>query len=134
MSEVYLLCGQKHIDEAISILHSALVSTDDQQQRLTVVSLDSEDYYCDRLGAQYCDVASVFQQGDYIVIRPRKDRDIRIRTQPIRHGRAQLVHATYVEHIGDFVHVVSPYYFYQDRHRVSHRKWCFHIPPRVIEE
>ena len=133
MPEVYLLSNQEYTDGAISILHSALVSTYDQQQRLTVVSFDSEDYYSDRLKAQYCDVDDVFQQGDHIVIRPRLGTDIRIRTQPIRHGRAQSVQAAYIEHIGDFVHVVNPYYFYQDRHRVSYRKWCFHIPRLTTE-
>ena len=133
MQEVYLLSSQEYTDEAISILRSALVSTDDQQQRLTVVSLDSEDHYSYRLKAQYCDIDSVFQQGDYIVIRPRQGTDIRVRTQPIRYGRIQSVHAAYIEHLGDFVHVVSPYFFYQDRHKVSYRKWCFHIPKQVTE-
>lgn len=137
MPDVYLSGDSKHTDAALSLLRSALTGSDESSQLITLVSIDTEDHVSGQLEAKYLRIDEVLQAADRIVIRPQQGLDIEIRTQPIKHQAegetVQTIHVAYVEHLGDFVHVVNPYYFYYDRHTVSYRKYCFHVPRRTVE-
>lgn len=132
MPDVYLNGSEERTDEALSLLQRVLMTPESPSQ-LTVTRTDTADHECNRLDARYLAVENVFRENSQITIRPRQGLDIAIRTQPIRHQMKQpqtahAIHCASIEHHGDFVHVVNPYYFYEDRHKVSYYKYCFHAP------
>ncbi len=134
MPDIYLTGKQENADEATELLRNALVAASGEPaSQVVLTSADTADYESNPLEARYLTIERVLQDDEQIIIRPQQGLDIAIRTKPLKHQSkqqpsVQATHLAFVERYGDFVRVVNPYYFYEDTHKVSYRKYCFHVP------
>lgn len=131
--EEYSLTGDtKRTGQALEHLRTALIGESTSPRSLLMVETNSVDSPRQPLSAHRTAIESIrttkWGETEYIVIRPQPGMglDIHIRATPLIHTDTSK-HMTHVRQDGYCVHIVAPYYFYEDKHVVSTRKLMFYI-------
>lgn len=136
MPYVYLTGKPDKTQEALGVLRHALVPPEGKSRRIVVVSTDTAGTRTDPLDGGHSFVQDVFlaktpsgADAGSIVIRHLQGLDIQIPTTPVS-GKVKNwsdLDMAYIEHRGDFVNIVVPYWAPGNQTRTAFKKWCIII-------
>jgi hypothetical protein len=122
------------------MLRSALLATTANEEPTNLLAIKTDSKYNDEaLETGHYVFESVSHEplvndtpeaddSGYIVLRPQRKNEIRIRTHPLCHTDGTL-HYVYINWEPQFLHIVAPDYLYGNTLEVNLRRWCFILTP-----
>lgn len=130
MPEMSLTNDPTRVQHAVEILRNALIAPAGKRRSLVMIKDDTSNHGSTPPdGSCNVIIKDVRSKNSWIVISPQFGVEISLPVSPIVSGPGIEDHyQTHISHIGSFLSIVKPYFFYDDRHRVDFMKWCFVIP------
>lgn len=131
MPEIFLFNNPARVQAAVELLRSTLIAPASKRRRLVMIETDTARHESAPLRAEHnVVIADVRSESSWITIVPQLGLEISLPVSPIVTGPTLAErHQTHIDHNGSFVHIVAPFYYYEDMHRVDFKKWCFVILP-----